>query len=271
MTRRGLLAAAAALPAFGAKKPEIGLELYSVREELSKDLPGTLKKVAAMGYPGVEFYGPYAEWTVAYAKEVRGILDGTGMKCYSTHNNIRYFANLPHLIELNQALGAKLLIMSSGGRPASLDGWKKVAETLTDAGEKVKAAGLRTGYHNHELEFQPLEGKRPMEVLAANTPKSVVLQLDVGTCLMAGSDPVAWVKANPGRIVSMHLKDWKPAPGHEGFRILLGEGYPKWKELIRTAQKTGGLEHLLVEQEGHELPPFETVERCLKNLKKMLG
>jgi len=272
MTRRQLLASAtAAIPAFAANKPVIGLELYSVREELKADLPGTLKKVAAMGYPGVEFFGSYGDWTPAYAKEVRAILDGVGMKCLSTHNGIRYFPEVPRIIELNRILGSNLLIMSSGGRPEKLDGWKEVAATLTAADEKARAAGMRTGYHNHALEFVPVEGKRPMEVIAANTPKSVVLQLDVGTCLQAGSDPIAWVKANPGRIVSMHLKDWRPGPEHEGYQILLGEGYSKWKELLGVARKTGGLEHLLVEQEGHALPPFETVERCLKNLKKMLG
>lgn len=274
MTRRELIASAAALPALGAdKKPVIGLELYSVRDELKADLPGTLKKVAAMGYPGVEFFGSYGDWTPAYAKEVRAILDGIGMKCHSTHNGVRYFtdAEIPRIIELNRVLGSNLLIMSSGGRPEKLDGWKEVAAKLTAADAKAKAAGMRTGFHNHALEFTPLEGKRPMEVLAENTPKSVVLQLDVGTCLHAGSDPIAWVKANPGRIVSMHLKDWRPAPEHEGYQILFGEGYPRWKELLDTAAKIGGLEHMLIEQEGHALPPFETVERCLKNLKAMLA
>ncbi|MEP7364006.1 MAG: sugar phosphate isomerase/epimerase [Acidobacteriota bacterium] len=278
-SRRGFLATSSAIAASASallaagKKPILGLELYSVRNELAKDLPGTLKAVAGMGYEAVEFFGPYADWKLDYAKEVRKILDDLKLKAMSAHTGAKYFTKdeLSRVIELNQAIGSKNIIMSSAGGVKSLDGWKEVAGKLTAADEQLKPLKMRTGFHNHMTEFVPIEGKRPMEVLAANTPKSVILQLDVGTCIQAGSDPIEWVKANPGRIVSMHLKDWKNAPGHEGYQILLGEGYTKWKELIQTAQKVGGLEYVLVEQEGHALPPFEAAEKCLQNLKKALG
>lgn len=278
LSRRSFVAASAALAAapstlLAAKKPVIGLELYSVRTELAKDLPGTLKAVAQMGYPAVEFFGSYADWKLDYAKEVRKILDDLHLTALSAHTGAKYFAKdeLARVAELNLAIGSRYIVMSSAGRVTTLDGWKTVAETLTAADAQLKPLKLRTGFHNHALEFTPLEGKRPMEVLAANTPKSVVLQLDVGTCLQAGSDPIAWVKANPGRIVSIHCKDWKEAPGHEGYRILLGEGYPHWKQLIQTAAKSGGLEYVLVEQEGYSLPPFDTARKCLENLKKIIG
>jgi sugar phosphate isomerase/epimerase len=275
LSRRGFLAASAATATMRAasKQPVIGLELFSVRNELAKDLPGTLKAVAKMGYEDVEFFGPYADWKLDYAKQVRKILDDLNLKALSAHTGAKYFTpeELSRVIELNQAIGSKNIIMSSAGKVETLDGWKQVAAKLTAADEKLKPLGMRTGFHNHQLEFMPLEGKRPVEVLAADTPKSVILQLDVGTCLHAGSDPIAWVKANPGRIASMHLKDWKNAPAHEGYQILLGEGYTKWKQLIQTAQKTGGLEWVLVEQEGHALPPFEAAEKCLQNLKKALA
>ncbi|MBK7930091.1 MAG: sugar phosphate isomerase/epimerase [Bryobacterales bacterium] len=279
LSRRSFLGASAALaaassPLFAAgKKPVLGLELYSVRNELAKDLPGTLKAVAKMGYEGVEFFGPYADWKLDYAKEVRKMLDDLNLKALSAHTGAKYFTpdELARVAELNLAIGSKYIVMSSAGRVTTLDGWKEVGAKLTAADAQLKKLKLRTGFHNHATEFTPLEGKRPIEVLAATTPKSVVLQLDVGTCLQAGSDPIEWTKANPGRIVSLHLKDWKNAPGHEGYRILLGEGYGKFKELIQTAGKSGGLEYVLVEQEGHELPALEASEKCLQNLKKILG
>lgn len=279
LSRRGFLAAPAVLAAASSpllaagKKPVLGLELYSVRNELAKDLPDTLKAVARMGYEGVEFFGPYADWKLDYAKEVRKMLDDLKLKALSAHTGSKYFtpSELDRVAELNVAIGSKYVVMSSAGRVTSLDGWKEVGARLTAADEQLKKYKLRTGFHNHAAEFTPLEGKRPIEVLAATTPKSVVLQLDVGTCLHAGSDPIEWTRANPGRIVSMHLKDWKDAPGHEGYRILLGEGYGKWKELIQMASKSGGLEYVLVEQEGHALPALEASEKCLQNLKKILS
>jgi sugar phosphate isomerase/epimerase len=89
-------------------------------------------------------------------------------------------------------------------------------------------------------------GQRPIEVLAANTSKNVMLQLDVGTCLEAGYDAVAWIKKNPGRINSMHCKDWSPEPS-KGYRVLFGEGVAPWKKIFTAAEKTGGLEYYLIE------------------------
>ena len=100
--------------------------------------------------------------------------------------------------------------MASAGRMSGLDGWKQLAGTLAHGIGDATAAGLRSGYHNHQTEFTPIDGKRPMEVIAANTPKDFMLQLDVGTCVEVGSDPVAWIEANPGRINCLHLKDWAP-------------------------------------------------------------
>ncbi|HXI89548.1 MAG TPA: sugar phosphate isomerase/epimerase, partial [Blastocatellia bacterium] len=99
-------------------------------------------------------------------------------------------------------------------------------------------------------------------VLAANTSKDIVLQLDVGTCLHAGADPVAWIKANPGRIISMHCKDWSPEPA-KGYSVLFGEGTAPWKKIFEAAEKNGGIQYYLIEQEGSAFPPLETVRRCL--------
>ncbi len=231
---------------------------------------GTVVAVAKMGYEGVEFYAPYFDWTPGYAKQVRKVLDDSGIRCFSTHNGAKSFTdeNLPHAIEINQIIGSKFIIMASAGPVQGIDGWKKVAGTLTTTSGKIKPLGLRTGFHNHNAEFVPIDGKRPMDVLAAGTPKDVVLQLDAGACLEAGSDPIAWINANPGRIVSMHCKDWSPDAA-KGYRVLLGEGAVPWKKLLQSAEKSGGIEHYLVEQEGSDFPPMETAARCLVAFRKL--
>jgi len=276
-TRRSFLAAAGAIPLARAfpqgKHIPVGLELYSVRNELTQDLTGTVTRVAKMGYEVVEFFSPYFNWTAAYAKEVRKLLDDLGVRCSSTHNGPQSFTGdgIQKAIDLNSTLGAKYIVMASAGRvDPGLDGWRKVSDTLTQAMEKFRPAGLRGGYHNHQAEFKPVDGKRPMEVIAANTPKDFMLQLDVGTCVEVGSDPVAWIKANPGRIHSLHCKDWSPGEG-KGYQVLFAEGVAPWKEIFAAAESVGGVEYYLIEQEGSRFAPFETAERCLANWKKMRG
>src|SRR4051812_3155029 len=147
-SRRSFLALAAAAAVSSAaakgKKIPVGLELYSVRDELKQDLMGTVKAVAKMGYEGVEFYAPYFDWTPDYAKQVKTLLDDLGIRCFSTHNSAKSFTaeNLPRAIELNQIIGSKFIIMASAGNIKDLDGWKKVAETLSTASEKLKPQGL---------------------------------------------------------------------------------------------------------------------------------
>jgi len=274
ISRRSFLALAGAAPfAFAMQKGKrvpVGLELYSVRDELAKDPMGTVRAVAKMGYEVVEFFSPYYQWTPDYAKEVRKLLDDLGIRCPSTHNGPNAFTpdGIQKAIELNQILGAKYIVMASAGRVADLDGWKAVAERLGQASEKLKPLGMRAGFHNHKLEFVPLEGKRPMETLAANTPKDVTLQLDVGTCVDAGADPVAWIKANPGRITSIHCKEWAAGEG-KGYRVLFGEGDAPWLKIFEAAESVGGVEYYLIEQEGSRFPSLETAERCLAAYKKL--
>lgn len=275
ISRRALLAWGASLPVLSAAKPKtypIGLELFSVREELKNDLFGTLKAVAKIGYEGVEFFSPYFDWTPAYTKDVRKLLDDLNIKCLSTHNSGRSFLpeHLPHAIDLNNILGSKFIVMASAGRVPDLDGWKKVADTLNAGAEKIKPAGLRAGFHNHQTEFKPIDGKRPMDVLAQNTSKDVMLQLDVGTCIEAGSDPLVWIEQNPGRIMSLHLKDWSP-DSSKGYKVLFGEGVAPWKKIFKAAEKSGGVEYYLIEQEGSAYPPFETAQRCLASYRKTHG
>jgi sugar phosphate isomerase/epimerase len=275
LSRRSLLALAAAAPFAAAargKKIPVGLELYSVRDVLKDDVMGTVRGVAKMGYQDVEFYAPYYDWTPEYAKDVRKLLDDLGIRCLSTHNGPKSFSadGIERAIDLNSTIGAKFVVLASAGPVNGLDGWKGVADTLVSASEKFQATGLRAGYHNHQTEFKPVEGKRPIEVLAANTPKNVMLQLDVGTCIEVGSDPVAWINANPGRINSLHLKDWSPDKD-KGYKVLFGEGVAPWEKIFDAAEKEGGVEYYLIEQEGSAYPSMETAERCLAAYKKIHG
>jgi sugar phosphate isomerase/epimerase len=277
VSRRSFLAAAAAAPlalaAPAGKSIPIGLELYSVRDEITKDILSTVRAVAKMGYEVVEFYGPYYAWTPEFAKDVRKLLNDTGIRCNSTHNDARNFRpeGIQKAIDLNKILGAKYVVMASSGRVEGLAGWKGVADTLTQAMEKLRPAGLRAGYHNHQAEFKAIEGKRPIEVIAANTPKDVMLQLDVGTCVEDREDPVAWINANPGRINSLHLKEWAPgaAADEKGYRTLFGEGVVPWQKIFAAAEKTGGVEYYLIEQEGSRFPSLETAQRCLASYRKL--
>jgi sugar phosphate isomerase/epimerase len=272
-SRRGFLGIAAAAPlAFARSRGKgipVGLELYSVRDQLKEDLMGTVRAVAKMGYQGVEFYSPYFDWTPAYAKDVRKLLDDLGIRCFSTHNDAKSFSpeHLAHAIELNQTIGSKYIVMAHPGRePKDLDDWKAVAEKLNQGAEKMKSAGLRAGYHNHDAEWKKIDGKMPMEVLAGNTSKDVALQLDLGTCVEMGVDPVAWINKNPGRIKSLHCKDWSP---DKGYKVLVGEGVVPWPKVIEAAEKTGGVEYYLIEQEGSDKPPLETVDQCLSTFRKI--
>lgn len=275
ITRRSFLGLAAMAPlAFAAlpksRRVPVGIELYSVRDQMDKDLFATVRAVARMGYEVVEFYGPYYNWTPEYAKQVRRLIDDLGIRCHSTHNGSNVFTpeSLPKAIELNQILGSKYVIMASAGRVSGADGWKGVAARLNMAAEKLAPLKMKTGFHNHKTEFVTTDGMMPMEIIAANTPANVTLQLDVGTCVEAGKDPVAWIKANKGRITSIHCKEWGTKLG---YQALLGEGDASWKEIFAAAESVGGIEFYLIEQEGSRFTSLETAEKCLATYRQMRG
>ncbi len=272
LSRRAFLAFSSTLPwAFSARTAKsipVGLELYSVREELKKDPEGTVRAVAQMGYQGVEFYAPYFEWSESQTKQMRKLLDDLGMRCFSTHNDSSYLSpeKIGRARDLNLILGSKYVVMASSDPKPGVDGWKAIADSLDAAADQLESAGLKAGYHNHQREFVPVENQRPIEILAKNTKPSIMLQLDVGTCLEAGSDPVAWIRANPGRIRSLHLKDWSPEKT-KGYTVLFGEGAAEWKNIFEAAESAGGAEYYLIEQEGSRFTEFETARRCLRSFR----
>jgi sugar phosphate isomerase/epimerase len=257
-----------AVSARAAKSIPLGLELYSVREELKKDPEATVRAVAQMGYQGVEFYAPYFEWSESQTKQMRRLLDDLGIRCFSTHNDSSYLSpeHIGRARDMNLILGSKYVVMASSDPKPSLDGWKTVANVLNLAADQLEPSGLKAGYHNHKREFAPVENQRPIEILAKNTKPSIMLQLDVGTCLEAGSDPVAWIRTNPGRIRSLHLKDWSPEPA-KGYTVLFGEGAAEWKNIFEAAESAGGVDYYLIEQEGSRFSELETARRCLQSFR----
>src|ERR1700680_4085883 len=268
LSRRSFMQVSAMLPfalrAGATSAIPVGLELYSVREELKRDPEGTVRAVAQMGYECVEFYAPYFEWSETQAKQMKKLMDELGIRCYSTHNDHAYLGpdKINRARDLNLILGCKYVVTASAQPASGNDGWTAVAESLNRAAEQLEPAGLKAGYHNHELEFTPVNGVRPIEILAKNTKPSVMLQLDVGTCVKAGSDPATWIRANPGRIRSLHCKEWSPEPA-KGYTVLFGEGVVDWKAIFSTAENGGGVEYYLVEQEGSRFSELETARKCL--------
>lgn len=280
-TRRSFLAISATLPwvlrgvasGLAPSKPvPVGLELYSVRDELQKDPEATVRAVAKMGYQDVEFYAPYLDWSEAQVKQMRKVLDELGIHCYSTHNDEDFFGEkkIDRARDYNKILGSKYMVQAWSDPKPNLDAWKAFAEKLNAAADKLAPSGLKVGYHNHDAEWKTIDGKRPMEVLASNTKPNVMLQLDVGTCLEAGADPVAWIRANPGRIRSIHCKDWSPDP-NVGYKTLFGEGKADWKAIFQAAESVGGVEFYLIEQEGSRFSEMETAQRCLQAFRSTRG
>ena len=273
LSRRSFLAYSAVLPwalsARGTSAIPVGLEIYSVRNELKKDPEGTVRAISEMGYQGVEFYAPYFEWTEAQTKQMRKLLDELGMRCFSTHNDSSYLSQekIGRARDMNLMLGSKYVVMAWSDPKPGLDGWKAIADSLNFAADQLESSGLKAGYHNHQTEWAKLDGEqRTMDVIAANTPKEFVLQLDVGTCLEAGADPVAWIRANPGRIRSLHLKDWS-ADSAKGYKVLFGEGAGDWKNIFDAAESTGGVEYYLMEQEGSRMTELDTARQCLQSFR----
>lgn len=246
------------------KKIPIGLQLYSVREDCAKDLPGVLKAVAAMGYAGVEFAGYYGR----KADELRKLLDENKLKCCGTHTGLDTLTgdNFKATVEFNKTIGNKFLIVP--GLPqanvASVQALKDTARLFTELAAKAKPHGMRVGYHAHGGDFKKIDGQVPWEVLFDNAGPDVVMQLDIGNTAEGGGDPIAMLKKYPHRSLTIHLKEFG---GKEG--AVIGEGKADWKEVFRLCETTGDTEWYVVEQESYAGAPLDSVKRCLENLRKI--
>jgi len=239
----------------------MGVQLYSVREDCAKDLPGTLKALAEMGYEGVEFAG-YCDRS---AQELRKLLEEVGLKVAGSHVRGHELApeNLAASIEFHQTIGNKYLIipwMNPNEDPAA---WVSFAEQLNTAAEKLARHGLRTGYHNHGHEFKLAGTERPWDIVATKTRPEVVMQLDLGNACHGGADPMAYLRKYLERAGTVHLKEFSATDD----KPLIGEGDIPWEEALSTIEAGGKTEWYIVEQEVYPVPPMEAVKRCREFLR----
>jgi len=233
----------------------IGLELWTVRTDVNADIKSALTRVAALGYEAVEFYSTYLNWTVPYAREIRSHIDSLGLVCRSTHNGMRAFTEeaLPKTVELNEILGSSLAVVASVPAIADLDGWRRAADAFADVADRLRGRGMTAGFHNHQQEWTPIGDELPIEIVASLTPEDFVLQFDVGPACQHDIDPVDWIFSHPGRVRSVHLRDWSAA---RGYTIAFGEGDCPWPDIFRAAESAGGVEMYLIEN-GHSTPEQE--------------
>ena len=246
-------------------KIPIGLQLYSVREDCARDLPGVLAAVAKMGYDGVEFAGYYGR----SAQELRRMLDDNGLQCCGTHIGLDTLLGdaLPATVEFNQALGNRFLIVPglAEERRNSKAAWQETARLMNGIADRLQPHGMRIGYHNHWIEFQPLDGELPWDTFFGNTRPEVVMQFDTGNALHGGAEAPEFLRRYPGRAATVHLKEYSGSYD----RALLGEGDVDWKTIFDLCENVGGTEWYIVEQESYAYPPLECVDRCLQNLRAM--
>jgi len=253
---------------FGANRNiGIGVQLYSVRKDAAADLRGVLAAIARMGYQAVEFAGYYNH----DAKAVRKMLDDAGLKCCGSHIGLPALLGdeLSKTVEFNRIIGNKYLVVP--GLPkenrASRQAWIETASVFNEISAKVKPHGMRVGYHNHTIEFQPLDGEKPWDTFFGKTNKDVIMQLDIGHAQRAGSNPIDVMKKYPGRAVTVHVKEFSPSDKN----ALIGEGQINWKGFFQAAQIMGGTEWYIIEEESGAYPGLEGIEKSIKNLKKLLS
>ncbi len=259
----GALAAWADEPA--KKRIPIGLQLYSVRGDAARDLPGVLKAVAEMGYEGVEFAGYYGR----SAQDIRKLLDDNGLKCCGTHTglNTLFPENFDATVEFNKTIGNKYLIVPGmpDNRLNTVEAIKNTAAMFDEWVPKAAEHGMVVGYHAHGGDFRKVDGDvTRWDLFFGSTRPEVVMQLDVGNCVGGGGDPYAVLERFPGRSLTIHLKE------HGGPRgAAVGEGDVDWERIFELCETVGGTEWYIVEQEAYDTEPLESVRRCLENIRKM--
>jgi sugar phosphate isomerase/epimerase len=254
----------------------IALELYSVRDDLARDVRGTLQAVAQMGYAGVEFAGPPRH----AAQELKEFLSEFKLACAGWHVPFALVQDdkIDETIAFHQTLGNDKLIIP--GIPAELRqsraDWLKLADFFNRLAEKLALANMVTGYHNHHVEFQPLDGELPWDTFFGNTDPSVIMQLDTGNAVFGGANIMELFEKYPGRAVTVHLKPYSfsaaranPSNPHAGFQPIIGQDETPWDEVFQACETVGGTQWYIVEYESDAYPPLEAVDRCLQALRAM--
>jgi sugar phosphate isomerase/epimerase len=249
----------------------IGLQLYSVRELLPKDFDGTLSKLAAAGIVEVEAAGYFGRT----AQQFRHSMDQAGLRCISTHHAMGQLR--PHLdeyIEYAHTLGLSYIVCPSPTRrdPAAkgelnLEDWRWVAGELNRIGEKVKAAGMVFGYHNHGPEFGSEAGVVFYdELLRLTDPKLVIFEMDCGWVFAAGRNPLDYLTKTPHRFPLLHVKDMARGANGEFHSTVLGRGAMNYVPILRAATS---LKHYFIEQEEFDIDIIEAIRLDADYMRKL--
>jgi len=243
----------------------IGLQLYSVRHDCEKDLPAVLDAVATMGYQGVEFAGYYGR----DAKTLRKMLDERGLECCGTHIGLPTLLGdeLPKTVEFNKVLGNTFLIVPwlDDKYRDSRQAWLQTAALFNGIADKVRPLGMQVGYHNHHVEFTPMDGEIPWDTFFGNTAKDVIMQFDTGNAMQGGGDPVPFLQRYPGRATTVHVKPFS----RTNPKAVIGEDDLPWQKILNLCNTSAGTRWYIVEYEVEGVPALEAVDRCLKAMKKM--
>ena len=248
--------------------PPIALQIYSVRDDAARDLAAVLEAVARMGYVGVEFAGFYGN----DAPTVKRLLDANNLQVAGAHVGIEALLGdeLEKTVAFHREIGNRFLIVP--GLPPSyrdsLDAWHGTAQLLSDISTRLAPHGMRTGYHNHTVEFAPMNAGEslPWDAFFGTADPRVVMQFDTGNALHGGKDALPFLQAYPGRAATVHLKEYAAANPD----ALLGEGDVPFKAILAELARQNATEWLIVEQESGAYPPMECVERSLRNLEVIL-
>jgi sugar phosphate isomerase/epimerase len=258
----GVACSGARRTAHGARLDKIGIQLYTVRDQMKADFEGTLARVAEIGYKEVEFAG-YFNHAPA---EVRAILDRHGLSAPSTHVGDISTDAWKASLDAAHAIGHEYIVVPwiPQERRGTLDAWKQVAADFNRAAAAAHDAGIQFAYHNHDFEFPKVEGQVPYDVLLQTTdPTLVQLEIDLYWITKAGQDPLDYFARWPGRVPLVHVKDSAGAPEHKMTDV--GQGKIDWKRIFARRDQAG-IKHFFVE---HDQPPqpFQDIAASYNYLK----
>lgn len=258
---------------FKAEK-KIGVQLYTLRELIKKDLTGTIAAVAQAGYHEVETFDYVnRKFSGLSVQDYDALLKKNQLQTPSGHYYLKGFLfqgkddEWKRAIEDAKQLGQRYMVVPymEANERKNLDSYKRLAARLNLGGEWCKQAGIQMAYHNHDFEFQPMEGRTGMDVLLKETDKSLVqFEMDIYWVSFAGQDPVALIKKHPGRFPLWHVKDMDNTPDKRFTEV--GNGIINFKKVF-DCQKKAGMKHFFVEQDV-SAEPLTSVKMSIDYLKK---
>ncbi|MBV9182658.1 MAG: sugar phosphate isomerase/epimerase [Acidobacteria bacterium] len=253
----------------------VGLQLYTLRDQLEKDVAGTIRQVADIGYKDVEIYSLYGKSPAEFQK----ILQDNGISASSGHYLLPDVkSNWDRRVEEAKTLGLKYMVNAilAPAERTSFEDYKRLVEVFNKAGETAHSAGIQFCYHNHNFEFTKYGDTTAYGYLLKTLDaKLVQFEMDCFWVTHAGEDPVSYFRGYPGRFRLLHIKDMKdkPAPTHEldakmGLFAPVGQGTIDWKRIFAAARQ-GGMQHYYVEQDYCEQAPIEAVKLSYQYLSKL--